>query len=106
MIMKMENFKKFYLIRKISSQVSHVCNFKTIFSHHDKMQRIKKKMREKLTSHQIFVQKIPIKKNAFNQNFFLCQLIFKMFAAHIVILSETIVPRKYFIYIYIIAKYL
>ena len=31
--------------------------------------------------HEIFVQKIPIQK-CFDQNFFICQPIFKIFAAH------------------------
>ena len=40
MIMKMDTFRKFYLMKKISSQVSLVCHSSMILSNFDKLLRI------------------------------------------------------------------
>ena len=45
-------------------------------------------------------------KNVFDQNFFICQLIFKILAAYFATTRCLNVPRKYFFYIRTVVKYL
>ena len=73
------------MIMKILSRVCHLCHFVMILSNHDRNRNNRNFnfLRENIYLPSMrFLYRKSLFKNVFDQNCFICQPIFKIFAAH------------------------